>query len=67
MASMILLAGVAFFVIILLAGLVFGIMHWQQPGGKVVAVASGVLLASLVACVAIVLTLALSAQRGAPM
>ena len=55
------------FVIILIARLVFGIMHWQQPAGKIVAVASGLLLASLVAFVAVVLILAVSAQRGAPM
>jgi len=53
--------------IVLPAGLVLGVLRWQQTSGKIVALASGVLLASLAAGVAIVLILAVSAQQGAPM
>ena len=59
--------GVAFAAVVPLAGLVFGVRRWQQTSGKIVALMSGVLLVSLAAWVAIVIILAVSAERGAPM
>jgi hypothetical protein len=59
--------GVALAAAVLLAGLVFGVRGWQRTSGKIVALTSGVLLASLAAWVAIVLILVVSADRGAPM
>jgi len=57
----------AFAAILLVAGLCLGIVRWQQPAGKVIAVVAGLLLLLLAAFVVCVLFLTESARRGAPM
>ena len=53
--------------IVLAVSLVLGIVLWQQPLGKIVAVLSGLLLIALIAFAALVLFLAWSAEHGMPM
>ena len=59
--------GVALAAVVLLTGLVFGVRAWQRTSGKIIALTSGVLLASLAAWMTFVLVLVVSAERGAPM
>ena len=53
--------------IALAATVLFGILRWQQPLGKITTVIGGLLLITLVAFTLFVLFLADSAQRGAPL
>ena len=58
---------VAFAAIGLFAAMIFGVARWQQTKGKVIAIAAGLLLLSLIAFVAVVLLIANGARDGAPM
>jgi hypothetical protein len=51
---------------VLVAGLVTGIKNWRSLGGKLVAIAAGLLLLALVAFVSLVLLIVISAQAGHP-
>jgi len=53
--------------IALAATVLFGILRWRQPLGKMTAVIGGLLLITLVAFTLFVLFLADSAERGAPL
>ncbi len=59
--------GVAAGAAALIAALIYGVSRFQKSVGKLVAITAGVLLIALLAFVLLVLVVADSAQRGAPL
>ena len=64
---MVFFGSVAAGAVTLIAAIMFGIMQFQKPVGKVVAIAAGLLLVGLLAFVLVVLYLDWSARQGMPL